>query len=398
MERMNYRKLIISCHLYGALLLSVPLLLSCVDEGGIYTSNAYHTYESTEDLLFEVSTEHRDITELEPVGPTVEGRTIWAITISDNPRVNEMEPRVRLVAAMHGDENITTEILLRLIQYITDNYAHDPAVEYIVDHTSMVIIPMLNPDGVAHNTRYNASGVDLNRNFDVAWVPAEKHGTTPFSEPETISLKEYSEDIVFHCSASFHSGAVVVNMPFDYARESDGVIPGEYPLVEYLAKQYSTSGRFLETEGFVDSVYVDSGTINGGDWYIIYGSLQDWSYIRTGCIDLTIEISRYNPVTLQEIEEVFDLNRESLLAYIASARIGIYGSVVDGDGYPIPGVRVSIEDGDITTITDRDGYYWKLLLPGNYVVTFSAEGFSDFSEEVEITDAFPVQLSVMLVE
>jgi carboxypeptidase D len=397
MHRMNFKKLIKSCNLSGALLLVVPLLFSCVDEGGIYTSNAYHTYESTEDLLFEVSAEHQDITELVPVGPTVEGRTIWAITISDNPRVNEMEPRVRLVAAIHGDENITTEMLLRLMQYITDNYSHDPAVKYIVDNTSLVIIPMLNPDGVAHRTRYNASGVDLNRNFDVAWVPAENHGATPFSEPESISLKEFSEDIVFHCSASFHSGAVVVNMPFDYARESDGVIPGEYPLVEFLAKRYSTSGRFLENEGLVDSVYVDSGTINGGDWYIIYGSLQDWSYIRTGCIDFTIEIARYNPDTLQEIEEVFDLNRESLLAFIASARIGIYGSVVDSNGYPIPGVRVSIEDGDITTITDQDGYYWKLLLPGNYVVTFSAEGFSDFSEEVEI-NAAPVQLPVLLVK
>jgi protein MpaA len=49
------------------------------------------------------------------------------------------------------------------------------------------IVPELNPDGVAHGTRQNAHGVDLNRNFPVRWRPLDgvyESGPRPLSERE----------------------------------------------------------------------------------------------------------------------------------------------------------------------------------------------------------------------
>jgi protein MpaA len=48
-----------------------------------------------------------------------------------------------------------------------------------------------NPDGAAHNSRYNAHGVDLNRNFEAANRVADKEGgPSALSEPEARVIHE----------------------------------------------------------------------------------------------------------------------------------------------------------------------------------------------------------------
>jgi protein MpaA len=62
-----------------------------------------------------------------------------------------------------------------------------------------VLLAVANPDGVAHRSRFNANGVDLNRNFPAAnRVNERKTGPSALSEPEARVIKQlidqYSPD------------------------------------------------------------------------------------------------------------------------------------------------------------------------------------------------------------
>jgi protein MpaA len=56
------------------------------------------------------------------------------------------------------------------------------------------LIPELNADGVAAGTRWNANGVDLNRNFPWGWR-ADDGGPAPLSEPETQAITSLIDEI-----------------------------------------------------------------------------------------------------------------------------------------------------------------------------------------------------------
>ena len=372
---------------------------SCSDDGKNNLLYQYHSPEEIEAFLDEVVLKYPNITSLDTVGYSQEGRAIRALIISDrdypSSTLPDPEPRVRFVGAIHGNERISAEILIRLIEYLTYNYEKDTTITELINSRYIVVIPVLNPDGLAADRRYNSRGVDLNRNFSIEWIYSSTSGSSPFSEIETSSFRDYSLGKIFHLSITFHGGAVLVNTPFDYGRAREGVAPAENDLVWFYAKAYSTSGNFLNNPDLSQYSYMEDGVINGGDWYIAKGTLQDWSYKESGCLDLTVEIARRNPSTESEVEQIFLYNRDSIINYIKMAGYGVYG-YVKKDTLPLEGVKITVYyegglEGDIYTFTDSRGYFNRILKSGNYtfkftkdsmekIVNLSASGHGDYIE------------------
>lgn len=125
------------------------------------------------------------------IGHSVQGRPITAWHLG-NPRATTT---VMLISEMHGDEQAVSNILTSL---------RDGAR---VRGINLWVVPDYNPDGVAHDTRQNAHGVDLNRNYPQSWRRTTGYfnsGSRPASEPETRAMMAFLERVNPDYVISFH--------------------------------------------------------------------------------------------------------------------------------------------------------------------------------------------------
>ncbi|MDD3533494.1 MAG: M14 family zinc carboxypeptidase, partial [Candidatus Cloacimonetes bacterium] len=176
--------------------------------------NAYYSLAELHSFLQDIQDTYPDLCQLIQYGSSVQNRPLYALKISDNVSQNEAEPEVKLVANIHGDEPIGYDMMIRTIELLTSDYGLDPRITDIVNNTELWIIPMMNPDGYANGIRYNAAGVDLNRNFPMPNGINNPDGNP--HAPENLAMMDFSNQHNFVCGLSFHSGSLVMNYPWDY--------------------------------------------------------------------------------------------------------------------------------------------------------------------------------------
>src|SRR5882757_4569227 len=82
----------------------------------------YHTYETLTAELQQIAAANPSITRLYSLGKSVQGRDLWMMKITRNPDVEENEPEVRYIAAMHGDEVVGKEMCVDIIHLLVDSY------------------------------------------------------------------------------------------------------------------------------------------------------------------------------------------------------------------------------------------------------------------------------------
>jgi Zinc carboxypeptidase len=87
-----------------------------------------------------------------------EGRPIYLATLGKGPQ------RVLLWSQMHGDEPTHTAVMLDVFSYLLQRPAK-PKAEEILSGCMLMFIPMLNPDGAEAVIRFNAQGIDINRDW-----------------------------------------------------------------------------------------------------------------------------------------------------------------------------------------------------------------------------------------
>lgn len=126
-------------------------------------------------------------------------------------------PHERLiVAGIHGgSEAVTIALADQLIKHLKEN------PKLVSPQVSLFILRSLNPDGEAlydkPQARYNAHGVDLNRNFPVNWKSAwggqscnpldvNTAGAEPASEPETRAFMKFLTSRKIEMLIHYHSG------------------------------------------------------------------------------------------------------------------------------------------------------------------------------------------------
>lgn len=143
--------------------------------------------------------------------PTWQGRSMYAVKISDNVGQDEDEPSFFIAATHHGNEIVNPVIALDAIARLTQGYGTDPVITALVDDHEIWIVANCNPDGYANGTRHNArpgGSVDLNRNYPFLWSSTCNtgvRGPSAGSEPETQTIMALSEDQRFTKVLDYHS-------------------------------------------------------------------------------------------------------------------------------------------------------------------------------------------------
>jgi protein MpaA len=125
------------------------------------------------------------------VGRSVRGRKIWAVR-QGNPLAVDV---LLSVGQMHGSEpaglRVTDQLRRREVPADADY--------------QLWTIRSMNPDGAARGNRYNARGVDLNRNFPGTWSAGQyRSGRGPGSEPETRAMMRFIKRLKPTGVLSFH--------------------------------------------------------------------------------------------------------------------------------------------------------------------------------------------------
>ena len=146
------------------------------------------------------------------------------------------------LGAFHGDEPESAHLLLRLITWLTSR----PEATL---GKPIAIVPWVNPDGYANQTRQNALGVDLNRNFPThTWEsnsPSDRYyaGPYPASEPETRLVMDLIAEADPEVIVTVHTPYRVVNYdgPAKVIAERMSALCG-YPVEESIG--YPTPGSF----------------------------------------------------------------------------------------------------------------------------------------------------------
>lgn len=333
-----------------------------------YYFTGYHDYVQMVAKLDSIESEYPNLAKKVFVGTTQQGRTIWALKISDNVNLIEPEPRVRFIGIIHGDEPIGCELTLYLADTLTKSYNIDPYITNLVNTREIYLIPMFNVDGRENSSRYYANWVDPNRNFPVPDSSIGDDGTDTVYQ-ETQALMDWSDTMNFVLSVTYHGGAKIVNYQWDYTY----VLPPLYELIRKIAIGYAIRNDTIFLSPSVAGA--DSGTIRGYVWYEVDGSLQDWSYHWTGCIDLTVELDNIKWPSSSKLPVIWNCNRNSMLWIIEQSGKGISGLVKDSiTGNPLKAVY-QIQGVDKTFKTGNNGEFSRPLLSGNYTLTFSKDNY-----------------------
>jgi carboxypeptidase D len=357
------------------------------------TGNGFPTYEELTVQLQAYADARPDICIMESAGQSVQERELWWLKITDRVTEEENEPEVHFIAAMHGDEPLSAVLCLRLIDHLIESYGSDERITRLVDETEIWIMPAMNPDGMEAGSRFNAAGVDLNRDFpDPVHEPV---ASTLGRQPETSSIMEWAEQHTPVLAANFHSGALVVNYPWDSDWDEDNAV--EYEVAPDDALFRFISGVYASNNSMILNGPFPEGISNGSAWYPVRGGMQDWAYHYRGCLEVTIEMSRAGYPDASTFDAYWEENRDAMLAYLDLARMGIHGVVTNEEtGEPLK-AEIRVVGIDRIVFTDPDiGDYHRLLLPGEYVIHFTAAGYQSAAYSVIVGADEPGVLDVAL--
>lgn len=235
-------------------------------------------------------------------------------------------PALLVTGGVHGLERIGTDVALSYLATLIARLSWDALLRDALSHTRVLVVPLLNPVGMARGQRANGNGVDLMRN-----APAAPTGGTPLlggqqlsprlpwymgapgapMEPESAGLVAFVERELFAAplaiALDLHSGfGFVDRLWYPYARTReplpdrpaidslahllDDTLPNHVYRVEQTAQVYTIRGDLW------DHLYDRRREAGPGALLPLTLEMGSWAWVRKNPLQGLTNLGRFNPM------------------------------------------------------------------------------------------------------
>jgi hypothetical protein len=339
----------------------------------------YPTYEGYLQLMANFENEFPELCQVVSIGQSTMGRELLFARITSAGSQTDPVPRFMYTSTMHGDETAGFVLSLRLIHYLLNHYGKDEAITRLLRETEIWICPNENPDGtyrddnstISGATRGNIHGVDLNRNYPNPVMD-------PWNEmqAETASMVMFVDTMHFVLSANMHGGIELVNYPFDSWLSSQNR-HADHQWWQFVMQEYVDTVHHYSPSGYMTGL--GTGITHGGDWYVVYGSRQDYMNYYLSCREFTLELSNQKIPPPSVLPVLWENNYRSLLNYIRQSAYGLAGIVSDAinGGMLEAIVHIPGHDSNNSAVASMpgSGFFQRPLQQGVFDVMISANDY-----------------------
>ena len=192
------------------------------------------------------------------------------------------KPKYLVMSGIHGREKA---VMMSLYRFVRDVLSGHNVPSHFLESTEIHVVPCVTPYSIDTTDRYNANGVNINRNFDWEWNKSSLTGEHAASEKETQAIvnwlnanKDARLFLDLHNSGNPHEVVMVVGLKGNEAvnmakRTSlqglDRVIPFWRNVIKYEAHKVpvraGTSDEKVEVREpvFSYSSYVEGASTGG---------------------------------------------------------------------------------------------------------------------------------------
>ncbi|GBF51203.1 zinc carboxypeptidase-related protein [Leptospira ryugenii] len=247
---------------------------------------------------------------------------------------------VGMVAGVHGLETVGIRILLDFLEYILYKKSPGYVSEIANGKIGLVVIPIVNPGGVALKSRSNPSGVDLMRNSGVEaesapilfggqnWTSKLPYYRGKTLEPESRAVFRYINQYFYHVKDSIlpvidiHSGfGTIDHVWWPYARTKKECV--DTALFEKIASYMVELRRHKRYKFGPQS---ETYTTHGDLWDRFYDHFQEkFSHTGSRFLPFTLEVGTWsdikeNPSKLFRKRGIFNPAKENKFETIVTYR------------------------------------------------------------------------------
>jgi g-D-glutamyl-meso-diaminopimelate peptidase len=308
-----------------------PSATSASNATDVVKGKSEYTYLMMERDLLALERAYPGLVSLHSIGKSEYDRHIYAF------RIGKGSATLFINASHHAREYFTTAIVMNQIQDLLSRQANEAELADLLQHVTIWIVPMVNPDGVslvqnglkafpevAHDQllslnngsrnfkswKANASGIDLNRQYPADWEhirqnpsnagPFNYKGRKPLQTRESQAIMKFTYEINPQLAISNHSTGRLIFWNF-------------HTLKENVARDQKLASQLSSITGY-SRVKPTTNPSGGGytDWFI-------QTFAKPA---FTLELAPSNggkPVSLRYFEEEWSRNRDVLVWAAKSA-------------------------------------------------------------------------------